>query len=317
MMRTSVRSWIKVLGFSGLAGATVLGGACSTSNESPSGSSSGAIDGGSTPTPDGSSSSSGSSSGDLVPGGDKLTLDERDVYDRGGDSVPSVQQLAQIADSLFNFDPTLDPGKTATENANAIGQEARTNLGTTCGTVTVTGTSVTVDYGAPPGCVLKNGITASGSVTAAVTAASPTLTVALTFSALVVNGQSLAGSASFATSNGSSFTVNATLTSGSTTFKVTNLSVTGTAGGTITIDGSASSGAGDGANQMTFAQVTWKLGDCYPNGGTLTIKRGLITALVTFSATTPTTGLVTVKVGKKTTTQALPTYGICTPKDAG
>jgi hypothetical protein len=243
-----------------------------------------------------------------------LTATEHDTYRQGSDPVPSIQQLAAIADSLFDFDPTIDPTKTAAENASAIAKQIAGNLGAvgdagpTCGSVVLNGASVTVDFGS--GCKLTNGVTASGRVTATVSQASGTTTITLAFSSLVVDGASLSGTASFATTNGTAFTTNANLTTASTTYVVTNLAIASTAG-TITINGAVGTGTGDQATTSTFGQVSWKLGTCYPSAGTITIKRGLITAVVTFSATTPSTGAVTVTIGRKNSPETLPAYGKC------
>jgi hypothetical protein len=262
------------------------------------------------------------SAGDDAGGdGDPLSPTERDTYDEGSGSVPSIEQLAHLAHSLFDFDPTIDPAKTAAENASAIANEVSGNLGesgvagTTCGHVTLATTSVTVDFGG--GCTMKNGVTASGSVTAAVASSSGTVTITLTFSSLVVNGASLAGSASFATSNGNTFAVDASVTTGKSTYKVTNLTMGGSSNGTITINGAVTTGGGDLTTTMTFTQVSWKLGDCYPSAGSLSTKKALVTTTVTFDAATPTTGQVTVTVGKRTSTQTLPAYGKCGSKDGG
>jgi hypothetical protein len=303
-----LRSWVFALGIGNVVFGGALVAACSSA-ASP------AIP---PMTPDGATSApDGSSSGDPLGPGDTLLPPEHDVYQAGSDGIPHVQQLAQLADSLFDFDPTLDPTKTAGENVTAISGHASTNLGPSCGTVSSTTSSVTVAFGPPPGCTLANGITASGSVTASVSKLASTLTVTLTFTSLVVDGNALSGSASFATTTGTSFTVNATLTTGSTTYTATNLTITGSATKTITLDGVVTTGAGDGTTTATFAGVAWVLGECYPDRGTVSIRKGLITTVVTFSATTPNTGAVAVTVGKKTVTEYLPVYGRCGATDGG
>ena len=75
--------------------------------------------------------------------------------------------------------------------------------------------------------------------------------------------------------------------------------------------------SGDTMSTVTFANLVWNLGDCYPRGGTLTTRKGLITTVVTFDANTPATGLVKVTVGRKSATIALPAYGQCGAKDGG
>ena len=76
-----------------------------------------------------------------------------------------------------------------------------------------------------------------------------------------------------------------------------------------------------------IAQVSAALRTAFPRPSlvdslsrTLTIKKGLIPQTVTFNSMTPTTGQVTLTVGKKTSTVCLPPWGTCTtscPKDGG
>lgn len=257
-----------------------------------------------------------------------LSRDEREVVDRGGDSSNASQQLTVLADSLFDFDPTIDPTKTAAENAAAVEGRVRSNLGDVdggvpadggalgCGSVSLSGTTVTVAFGPAPGCTLRNGSVISGTVAVGVAKTASTITLTLTLTQVVSNGVPLSGSATFATTTGSTFTVNANLTSGTTTWTITNLSATGGTG-TTTLNGTVSTAGGDATTTMTFTNLTWKAGDCYPNGGTVTSKKGLVSTVITFEATTPTTGLVKVTVGRKTSTVALPAYGQCGVKDGG
>lgn len=259
---------------------------------------------------------------------DELTREERDLADRGGESSNTSQQLTVLADSLFDFDPTIDPSRTAAENAAAIEARVRTNLGDVdggvpadggqlgCGSVSLSGSTVTVAFGSPPGCTLHNGVVVSGTVAVAVSKVASTITLRLTLTQVVSNGVPLAGTATFTTTTGSTFSIDANLTSGTTTWTLTNLTATGGTG-TTTLNGSVAISGGDTSTTTTFSNLTWKAGDCYPNGGTVTSKKGLVSTVITFEATTPTTGLVKVTVGRKTSTVALPAYGQCGVKDGG
>ena len=244
-----------------------------------------------------------------------LTSDEKDASDRGSASVVAFQQLSVIADELFAFDPTIDPGLTDIQNAQAIQARISASLGPMdggigCGTATRSSATVTVGFAPPPGCILASGVKVSGTVAAAVTKSGTTMTILLTFTSLAVNGQELAGTASFVTSSGSAFTVNANLMSGSTTFSATGLTITG--GSTsITINGSASTTQAGATTTLSFGAVTWQKGQCYPSSGTLKIQKGLVTETVTFLSTTPTTGQATMMVGPKKVTVKLPAYDTC------
>jgi hypothetical protein len=115
---------------------------------------------------------------------------------------------------------------------------------------------------------------------------------------------------SCATTTGSSFTLSGNFTSGTTTYSSTGLTISGAAS-VITIDGNFSLTT-DTTTTYTFSALTWKTSECYPDGGSLAIKSGIITMTIAFDATTPTTGNVTVTVGKKSVTEKLPVYGTCT-----
>lgn len=274
----------------------------------------------------GSGGGSGGSGGDA--GADQLDADEQDTSTGGGESSNAVLQLVVLADSLFDFDPTLDTTRTAAENAEAIERNIRGNLGsldggvpldggaTGCGAVALAGSTLTVSFGAAPGCVLRNGARVSGSVSVTVTKALNTLTVALVLSQISVNGKTLDGSASWSTTSNTSFTVDADITSGTRRFQATGFSVSGGAG-TATIGGTLQVTDGAKNYSMTFTNVTWAKGDCYPNGGTLRTVKGLVASTITFNAQTPTTGQVTVTTGRITVSWTLPAYGSCGVRDGG
>jgi hypothetical protein len=259
----------------------------------------------------GAGGGSGGGSGN-ADGGDTLDADERGLYDHGSDTSVSSQTSLQLADSLFEFDPTIDPTKTAAQNAAAIQTQAKLQLGT-CGTVSLSGTTVTVAFGAAPGCTLVNGTVASGSATLAVSASGSTTTIAMTFTSLVVNGKDLNGNLSFATTTGTTFAVTGSLTSSMNTATF-DLTVTGTATA-MTIDGTSSamkSGA-TASTTLTFTAVKLIHKDCYPSSGSIKLSKGLLNETLTFLSTTPTTGQAQLKVGLKTSTVTLPAYGKCPP----
>ncbi len=57
--------------------------------------------------------------------------------------------------------------------------------------------------------------------------------------------------------------------------------------------------ADDVSTRIVYADFSWMRGDCYPSSGTATVTPGgSATVVVTFSAETPDTGEVTVKVGR-------------------
>lgn len=243
-----------------------------------------------------------------------MTVDESNTFGKGGGSLAANQEVSTLADSLFDFDPTIDPNKTPAENAAAIGANVGTNLGTQCGQVTVSGAGVTVAFGAPPGCTLASGPAISGSVSVAVSRSGSTTTIALTLDDVVVNGEAIAGTASFATTNGSTFAVTTNLTSGDKT-DAADLTVVG-APGSLTISGTSQVTEAGVKSALTFTNVVHEEGECYATSGSMTVTTVGITETITFNAGTPATGEVTVTIGKRTSTATLLPYGSC-PSDGG
>jgi hypothetical protein len=248
--------------------------------------------------------------------GDVLSSDESAAFVRGSTPSIAVQQLSVLADSIFDFDPTLNPALDANGNAAAIQAQLQGQLGagdggaTDCGSIMLSGATVTASFGT--GCTLASGVSIAGTVTATVSKSGSSITVQLDFPILVVNYKNIGGSATFTTSDGNSFTVDANLTAAATTITVTNLAVLGVPGA-ITVSGMVGSSGADGTSMLSFTTVTWQPTDCYPNSGTLYIKSGLISESITFDSSTPTTGKVTVSIGKRTLPAKLPAYGRCPP----
>ncbi|MEI8254670.1 MAG: hypothetical protein WCJ30_03270, partial [Deltaproteobacteria bacterium] len=214
------------------------------------------------------------------------------------------------ADSLFDFDPTIDPRATAMANAQNIEFATRTRLNG-CGAVALSGTTLTVSFSSS-WCVLRGGAQVAGSVTATVTKVGPQTLVALAFNQVTVNGRSLAGTATFATADGSTFTVTADLTSGSRTISIpaSGLTVVG-ATSAMTLTGGLAVSDGTTSTAVTFSSLHYTLGQCYPDGGSVTLARGTVTETITFSARSATTGEVTVSRGRRTFVFTLPRYGSC------
>jgi hypothetical protein len=245
-----------------------------------------------------------------VDGGDAgLTSAESAAFEAGAGSASVNAAMESLADSLFAFDPTIDPKKTPGQNASAIGSNVRANLGKSCGKVTLKGVGVTVDFGTPPGCTLASGDTISGTVNVAVSLAGGTTTMNVTLTQVVFDGVALAGTASFATTSGSTFTVKTSLTSSARTDSA-DLEVTGAAG-SFSISGTASVTNAGTSSAITFDGVTVTKGQCYATAGSLGIQQGSVTETLTFDASTPATGKVSVQVGKVMTTLTLPSYGSC------
>ncbi|MDX2011568.1 MAG: hypothetical protein SFW67_15315 [Myxococcaceae bacterium] len=241
----------------------------------------------------------------VVACGSPPAAEETDGLRRGQDATLTQQQTLAAADAMFDFDPTLDPTKTAQQNAAAIA--ARTMSSLPCAMVSASGTTVTV---VASNCSGENGVTLSGTITASVvkTDSPATLTVTLTFTNVVLNGSAVSGTMSMTTSNGTTFQVTYDLTRANET--VTGMLTAVGAPGQITTSGTIV----NGGTSALLTSVVWKKGDCYPSNGTLAVTVGRVTTTYTFSSSTPSTGVVTTARGAKL---QLPAYGSCPSQDGG
>jgi hypothetical protein len=252
------------------------------------------------------------------------------LSDQGGQST-SAAQAKGITELFVQEDPTLDVTQTAQQNAANVEAQVKTTVQTACPGATITLDSatatVTVNFGSA--CTLPNLGTVSGTVTATVTQpVTHSIQVAFTFTSLTVNGRSLTGTFTAKTANDSTFTVDASLTSGSKSLTLTAATLTLDADHKgLKIDGSGTVNTGTGPQAVSFAGVHHAFSGCYADAGSMTLskstttklgKAATVTETITFSSSTPTTGQVTVQVGTAAaTTTTLPSYGHCGAADAG
>jgi len=213
--------------------------------------------------------------------------------------------LATLADTLlFDLDETLDPSQDAAAAAAAIGQYATAALAG-CGTLTTSATQIAAQLGT--GCTLPSGTTVAGSVQAVVSRAnaSAPLSIALSFAA-TVDGYSLAGTATFSTTDARTFSVQAQLQSSSGTYTVR------CGEGVLKADGTASGSAGGLSYSATLTALEHPLGVCFPDAGQVGLTHEGFTSRVVFATTSGTTGEVTlVKSGSSSSAVTLPAYGTC------
>lgn len=226
----------------------------------------------------------------------------------GNTTAVSAQAALALAEELAAGEEPLDPAMGADGNAAIIQGNAAVALGT-CGTVSLSGATVTVTFAAG-GCSLPSGITATGSIALSASVASGTVTVDVSFDALAIGAYALDGTASLSTTNGTSYTVMLDLTSeGRTISGDLTLSASLAA---LTISGDLTTQRAGGAERMVSIEgLRWNRGDCYPSAGSITIGAGSLAQTVTFSAATASTGEVTVEFGRASTTEVLPAYGDC------
>ncbi len=238
-----------------------------------------------------------------------LSSDETDTVSRGGDGSISIDEALALADSVFQFDPTIDPAASPAQNAQSIGTRTKTTGGA-CAMVTTSGTTVTADFGAAPGCKLTSGVTVTGTVSATVSASSGTTTVVLGLMNVTVNGRAIAGTLSFATTNGTTFQTTVALSTGSMLTGM--ITIVGSAAG-FSLNGTLSSAASDATTSITLTNVAYVTGDCYPSAGSMAVTKGIVSETITFNQATATTGKVTVTIGSRPNTATLPAYGSCPP----
>jgi len=239
--------------------------------------------------------------------GGGFSADESDTANRGGDGSVSIEEALVLSDSIFQFDPTINPASTPAQNTAAVDNQAKM-AGGSCTMVSTSGNTVTANFGAPPGCKLSNGLVVSGTVTATVSASGTTTSVALAFMNVTVNGRALSGTMSFATTNGTSFQTTVALTSGS--MLTGTVAITGSATG-FTFNGTLSAVAGDATTTITLNNVVYVTGDCYPSGGSMVVTKGKTSETITFNAMSASSGQVTVTIGKRSFPTTLPAYGQC------
>ena len=243
-------------------------------------------------------------------GGDGgLSSDETAAFEASGGALAVNLEVTTLANGLFSFDPTIDPKRTPSQNASAIGGTARSSFGKPCAKISLSGADVTVSFGAPPGCTLANGDIVSGTVEVALSHAGGTTTATLTLTQVVYDGVPLAGTASFATSDGSTFTVKTSLESSGKSDSA-DLMLKGSSG-SFSLSGTASITQGSTTTALTLTDVIVTEGECYATAGSIGVMMGSASETLTFDATTPQTGKVAVQVGKVMTTLTLPTYGSC------
>lgn len=229
------------------------------------------------------------------------------TFDEGGAGVSTTQAALRVSDTVFDFDPTLDGAATPEVNAENIRAHVSAQLPAGCA-VTREGSTVTLSFGPPPGCTVGD-LTLTGTVIVSLTKQGSVTTASLTFTDVTVDGVPLSGSAVFTTTDGSTFDVALSLTKDTRTLTA-QLRVVGAAG-SFTVDGSASVSSSGVTTSLRITQLHYTEGDCYPDGGTVTVTQGRVSQVITFSAETADTGVVTVTTGRRTTTDTLPAYGSC------
>jgi hypothetical protein len=314
-MKTASRTFLSTLFLLGLA-------ACSSSaNDSPAGA-----------APDAAGADGALASDDAGPDADPDDIDipvaTSDTATRGT-APTSISDTKSVRELFVQEDPTIDPTKTAAQNADAIVAQLQSVLGGDgggCAGAQITHATgsvvVSVSFGA--GCTVPSlGLTVAGSASASVSVAAGTATIAFTFTNLAVNGRTINGTASESTNNGTTYASQINVTDGAQdiTFDGTEVPDSSNQGMTLSGTGTYQDGSA-AALDFTAAGVHLTFGACYADAGTLSFQQTVrnkrdaavsVTETITFESTTPTTGQAEVTVEGQTSTTTLPAYGSCPP----
>lgn len=259
---------------------------------------------------DGGGGVGGGGTGGAGPGGEEAAAAT------AAETTVGLQQMLLVADTLFAFDPDLDPNATDGANTETVRQNAVADGGA-CADVTLVLGGVRVDWGA--GCVLPNsGIEVKGAIIAKIQKVDTgPLTASLEFEAFEANGYDLVGTTTFETENGSTFVVGVDLTHAGTTL-TGSLDVVG-APTSITVGGSLGITDSSGVITLDATGIVFAPGDCYPSAGSVGLTSDpvmgpTLSGTLAFDAATVTSGLATLTSPLGSTCFALPAHGTCVPE---
>lgn len=236
--------------------------------------------------------------------GDVADAAELALLTQGGPELTATQLMVQLFDDVVAVDASAE----AVQNVESTRVKAVAALNG-CGTVSVMGAKVTLDFGAAPGCVSKSGVQVSGVVSIGVSKTNTTTTLLVTFGNAVLGGKTLDGELTFSTTNGQQYSVTGNITG----TKETQYSLTfALADSGVTLNGNVAATRSGQVTTVMLGSVFWAAGDCYPKGGQATFKQGVaLTMTATFDSQTPMTGVVKVKNARREFPMTLPAYGMC------
>jgi hypothetical protein len=241
-------------------------------------------------------------------------------------SAPDSLSTSKALSSLFvKEDPTLNLSLTAAQNADAVAAQLATSVMiSTCANASITHTTgtlgVMLSFGT--GCTLPNIGSISGAANATIAKVAGTITVALTLTNITVNGVTVNGTVALSTSDATTFSFVMHLSTSAQQVSFNGTAVLDADGKGVTLDGTGTSTKAGLSLSFTMAGVHHELSACYADAGTMTVtkptrnKRDMTLTLeetITFSSTTPTTGMVTVTILGVSTPATLPTTATCPP----
>ena len=228
------------------------------------------------------------------------------AYQRASSTIVTTEAALQVSDDILGFDPVLDRLHTADQNAMAVEMHARDSL-VGCGTVSRSGTTITIDFGATP-CATPSGHLVTGSIELTIAARTAEAAATLTFTSVTIDGTALSGTLGFTTTV-TGLTVDVALTGG--TSSIAGSATIGATAGAFALDANLTSMRSGATTMITVSGLVWARGDCYPSAGTVSATTGRLVQSITFSSTTAMSGVVTVTEGRLTSSETLPAYGDC------
>lgn len=214
----------------------------------------------------------------------------------------------------------VDTSKGAEQNADAIAAQLSSKLsGCASGMVSHGMGTVTVSANFGSGCTVAGYGTVSGAFQLTVSK-DTSLRLAFVFSSFAVNGVTVNGSLSTATSDGKTYDLATDLVVQSGALKGSGTATLDTGGKGISMTGTGTISANGAEIPYNAAGLHHLFGSCYGDAGTLTVTETIssrlggtktVQTIMTFLSTTPSTGQVNVTVAGKTTAKTLPAYGSC------
>lgn len=227
---------------------------------------------------------------------------EGDGYASGANSALTVERALQVSDDLSDF---AGLSVTTAEDAAARVETQAREATMGCGTVARSGPQVTL---ALTSCTLPSGHVVSGAIGISASVSASIVSLAITFTDVSVDGESLEG------------TVSLEAGPGALTASLALLSSRGEISGDLSLLADPSMLTVSGGLEVTrdalptaiaFTSVVYQRGDCYPSGGSLSITSGMVSTTIAFDESTASTGVVTVTQGRRTSAEMLPAYGSC------
>lgn len=211
------------------------------------------------------------------------------LADAAAETTRDLLAVAEVAEPVLEVE-------TSSEDL-ADGTRATYARRMRCASVSIRRGRVSVDFGT--GCTI-HGRTVAGAFTLTATRAQGSVGFGLELDGLSSGGVTRTGTVALSVAAGQlASDIELELTQGGSTTDLLYAGTLTAVPGGVEIDGTAARDDGTRATSLGLSSVAIDFGDCYPHAGTVTVDAtGSPTTVVTFSAQTPSTGEVTVQIGR-------------------